>query len=432
MAGKLTNWDDYEYGRFSPRQGSVGSTGSRVRFEEHSSPAETERLLSLCRGNEEDTSHHGLRQRRQVSRECNARPPLSRLSIYADPFRSSLSMRLNSMAQAGGPNSLENFARSWQRAAGFHEITPVRSSFVLTEDSNPPDDLRRIPDEERSPQEHRSLLRQQLEQYGSTPEIAVHDGSTEAVNIPNREASPARLLSGSPAQRIFQHASRFGSPFAGTYGSLSSRTNEDAREQATQLYDERLMASEQDPDKKPEALLIRRIEQRDGEVTLRVVGQSTIYQTILNCTNVLVGVGLLSLPFGIKYSGWLLGILFLTISAAVTRYTASLLGKCLDSQPNAISFSDLAGVCFGNKGQIAVGALFTLELTATCVALFVLFADCLNLLIPKIGLNEWKILCGIVMLPLTFVPFRLLAYTSFLGVISCFFSEYLQLHGFPS
>lgn len=211
-------------------------------------------------------------------------------------FRSSLSIRINSLAQAGGPNSLENFARSWQRAAAFHEITPVRSSFVLTEDSNPPDDLWPIPDEERSPHQHRSLLRQQLEQHGTSPEVAVQEGSTESVNIPNRDASPGYLLSGSPAQRVFQRASRLGSPFAssftGTYGSLSSRMNDDARDHVTQLYDERLRSAEQDADKKQEALLIRRVEQGNGDVRIEVVGQSTIYQTILNCTNVLVGVGL--------------------------------------------------------------------------------------------------------------------------------------------
>ncbi|KAK0915461.1 saccharopine dehydrogenase (NADP+, L-glutamate-forming) [Friedmanniomyces endolithicus] len=44
--------------------------------------------------------------------------------------RSSMAMRVNALRHAGGVNSLENFTRSWQRAAGFYEVTPIRQSFV--------------------------------------------------------------------------------------------------------------------------------------------------------------------------------------------------------------------------------------------------------------------------------------------------------------
>ena len=40
----MINWDDYERGRDSSRHGSVGSTGSRVRFENDSPSAVSNHL----------------------------------------------------------------------------------------------------------------------------------------------------------------------------------------------------------------------------------------------------------------------------------------------------------------------------------------------------------------------------------------------------
>lgn len=45
-----------------------------------------------------------------------------------------MSMRISSIRQVGGVNSIDNFARSLQRAAGFYDIGPARrGSFVLSD-----------------------------------------------------------------------------------------------------------------------------------------------------------------------------------------------------------------------------------------------------------------------------------------------------------
>ncbi|MCJ1331297.1 hypothetical protein MMC10_007986 [Thelotrema lepadinum] len=341
-------------------------------------------------------------------------------------------MRINSLTHAGGVNSIENFARSWQRAVAFHEITPTRGSFALAEDESQPD-LRRRHAEERPSAQPRSLIRQQLEQQGR-PEMAVHDSNDDVHPLTPNAASPSQVLSASPNKDIFSHASHLSSPFStsfgGTYGSLSAHTNETTRDTATRLFLEQQASGIQEPDKDREPMLVKRVEEEDGTMTLQVVGQSTIYQTILNSTNVLIGVGLLSLPLGIKYAGWVVGLSFLCISAVVTGYTARLLGKCLTVDRNLITFSDLAYIAFGSKAQVLIGLLFTLELIAACVALFVLFADSLDLLIPGWGVLEFKIVCGVIMLPLSFVPLRFLGYTSSLGIISCLMSMVNQEKSF--
>lgn len=171
------------------------------------------------------------------------------------------------------------------------------------------------------------------------------------------------------------------------------------------------------------AILVKEVEE-DGKIILTVEGQSTLPQTIFNSINVLIGVGLLSLPMGIKYAGWICGMIILFLAAAVTSYTARLLAKCMDLDPAVITFSDLAFISFGPRARLVTSLLFTLELMAACVALIVLFADSLDLLFPgMLTIIEWKTLCCLVMIPLNFLPMRLLSVTSIIGIVSCFSSK---------
>ena len=153
--------------------------------------------------------------------------------------------------------------------------------------------------------------------------------------------------------------------------------------------------------------------------------------------------GLLSLPLGLKYAGWLCGMVSLFLCALVTAYTARLLGKCMDLDPSLITFSDIAYISYGRKARIATSILFTLELIAANVALglltshctwgleeacsnrgavclVVLFADSMDLLFPDfLSALRWKALCVVVLLPLHFLPLRLLSVTSVIGIFSC-------------
>jgi vesicular inhibitory amino acid transporter len=114
---------------------------------------------------------------------------------------------------------------------------------------------------------------------------------------------------------------------------------------------------------------------------------------------------------------------FLTFSYLSTGYTAHLLGKCLSKHKGLITFVDLAYVAFGPRARIFIGVLFNLELLAAGVALFILFADSLNILIEGLGRLEFKLICAVIMVPLSFVPFRFLGYTSLLGIICCLLSK---------
>ncbi|KAF1998873.1 vacuolar amino acid transporter-like protein 1 [Amniculicola lignicola CBS 123094] len=339
--------------------------------------------------------------------------------------RSSMSMRIHALGDAGGVNSINNFARSWQRAAGFFEITPVRPSFRVESGDEDED----FPRTGLSVTEHRSLLRAALEHEGRRS--SDHAMEDEEQGAPSEET---HLLPVAVEERINTRrshraesilsiepslASMFGGSYGTPYGSLSSRVNESSMRHAGRLFTEQQLKGVQEPEQAREPLLVKQIEE-DGHIINIVVGQSTLPQTIFNSVNVLIGIGLLSLPLALKYSGWVIGATFLVFSAIATCYTAKLLAKCLDVDSSLITFADLAYVSFGNKARIAVSILFSLELLAACVALVVLFADSMDDLIPGWGVVVWKIVCGIILIPLVFLPLRFLSFTSILGVMSCF------------
>jgi vesicular inhibitory amino acid transporter len=358
--------------------------------------------------------------------------------------RSSIALRLNALAHVGGVNSIENFAKSWQRAATFIEATPHRRSFILSADQER--------DEEETFEYGRtsteygrgartSLLRAHLEASGSSEnaiedesEVPDMDSSTsQPVHHKESESSPrvSDLPGGSVrgSHSIFAIAPHLATPLAGSYGTsygtLQSALSESSMIHAGNLWRQQQADAVHIMEGEREPLFVKEVEQ-DGKVILVVDGQSTLPQTIFNSTNVLIGVGLLSLPLGIKYAGWICGMIFLLLSAVVTAYTARLLAKCMDVDASLITFADLAFISFGQKARIATSILFTLELLAACVALVVLFADTLDPLIPGVGVVEWKIVCGLLMIPLNFAPLRLLSFSSVVGIFSCFCSEYFS------
>ena len=308
------------------------------------------------------------------------------------------------------------------------DISPRPPSFLVS-DQEEESIGRRRSNGGGSPNPHKSLLRQQLEREESSFEPVRSEG-----NDPLGDHAELSEPQGIPTARnlresdIINHAPYLTSPYAsnygGVYGSLSSRINDSSLRQAGRLFREQQAGGVPEPDKEREPLLAKRVEREDGQIVEVIIGQSTLPQTVFNSVNVLIGIGLLSLPLALKYSGWLVGMGFLLFSAIATRYTAGLLATCLDIDDGLVTFADLAYVAYGPKARVATSILFFVELTAAAVALVVLFADSLDTLIPGWGLSVWKIVCGIVVTPLNFVPLRFLSFTSVLGIVSCFGSKF--------
>lgn len=145
---------------------------------------------------------------------------------------------------------------------------------------------------------------------------------------------------------------------------------------------------------------------------------STIYQTVFNSVNILMGVGILSLPLGMAYAGWFLGLILLTASGAVTLYTALLLSKCMDASPNLFTYADVAFYAFGNKARYYTSLVFSMELMAACTALVVLFGDSLHALIPSVTTTQFKVLGFFIFFITSFIPLSILSISSIVGILA--------------
>lgn len=369
-------------------------------------------------------------------------------------YRSSFNVRVQAIRQIGGVNSIDNFAKSLQRAAGYQEVLPIRPSFRFA-DGEENDPAYHKSDIE-SPPTVRSLLKQAFDGRRSSDNV-VEDGTsperdaiaTEDTSLLHTGPGPSRFPKMQPSwtDSIFSVEPSLVSGFGGSYGTMyasrQARPRQPSIMHAAEIFREEQVKDRVEGDTTEEPLLIKQVEE-DGVTYNVVVGSSTIYQTTFNSINTLVGIGkismerriiitsvadipsgLLALPLGLRYSGWVIGVLFFIYAALSTQYTAKLLAKCLEVDNSLVTFSDLAFVSFGPRARIATSILFCVELVAACVALVILFADSLNALVPGYSSEAWKMFCGLLLIPLSFLPLRYLGFTSILGIVSCLASMFL-------
>ncbi|KAF8472472.1 transmembrane amino acid transporter protein-domain-containing protein [Kalaharituber pfeilii] len=315
--------------------------------------------------------------------------------------RTSISNTMEAIRHAGGPNSIDNFARSWTRAAGYFEITPSQT-YCLADESTPRD----VEDHYTSAFEDEGVD----DRYDGGADD--NDSLDERSHMIHHSPAFAELNYGSLGS-IQSIRESMGAP-------VVSRLNDGSMMDAAGMFQQQQGLTEDMKEREP--MLVKRVEREDGKVVAVIVGQSTLPQTVFNSVNVLIGVGLLSLPLGFKYSGWLIGIICLAFSAWITNYTAKLLAKCLDKSQDQtlVTYADIAYNAFGHRARIWISILFSMELLAACVALIVLFGDSLHGLVPAVSVTEWKILACFVLTPLSFLPLRVLSFSSILGIMCCF------------
>lgn len=146
-------------------------------------------------------------------------------------------------------------------------------------------------------------------------------------------------------------------------------------------------------------------------------GQLTGPQTVFNAVNVLVGIGILSLPLALHLAGWVGGVLLLTLAALSSMHTAQLLGRVMARVKTVTSFGEIAGHCFGPGTQYAILGVFCVDLIGATVLLILLFSDLVQ---EFVQVEAWKLKLAIVAIVfvLSYLPLHLLSFLSLVGVIS--------------
>ncbi|CAG8588866.1 13783_t:CDS:2, partial [Cetraspora pellucida] len=145
---------------------------------------------------------------------------------------------------------------------------------------------------------------------------------------------------------------------------------------------------------------------------------SNFRQSVFNSCNILIGIGILALPFGFKYAGWVIGLLLFFFCLGVTNYTAKLLAKCLEYDVRLCTYADMGAIAFGERTRLFISTLFSLELIASATALVILVGDSLHEIFPDTSIITLKVIAWSVMTPLTLIAIRYLSYFSLLGILS--------------
>ena len=83
---------------------------------------------------------------------------------------------------------------------------------------------------------------------------------------------------------------------------------------------------------------------------------------------------ILSIPYALATGGWL-SLLLLFITAIATFYTALLLQRCMDVDPNIRTYPDVGERAFGWRGRIMVSIFMNSELYLVATGYLVLEQD---------------------------------------------------------
>ncbi|KAI8839618.1 transmembrane amino acid transporter protein-domain-containing protein [Chytridium lagenaria] len=150
-------------------------------------------------------------------------------------------------------------------------------------------------------------------------------------------------------------------------------------------------------------------------------GSSTM-QSIFNTVNLLLGLGLLSLPYALRCGGWIPGLTILISTAFITSYTAYILSRCLSLRPGRLlDFADIGEQAFGPHARSIVSILFISELFVTCVAFIILISDSLNALYPTFPMWGCRLVAFVACTGSTFVrQLKYISYASLVGIAASF------------
>lgn len=190
-----------------------------------------------------------------------------------------------------------------------------------------------------------------------------------------------------------------------------------------------------------------KMEQKAQELNKEVSGKTTFWQCVFNMSNILLGVGMLGLPYIFKNAGWFGGFLVTFGFASMAWRTSILIGRELNGDPRPCykfddvayksptpprstesarmrkplkSFPDIARESFGQTGAIIVAFALYFELFSCLSIFFVSIGDHLHALLPNISNERHMLYTALVLIVPTAVlrtP-RLLSYLSLVGTIS--------------
>ena len=172
---------------------------------------------------------------------------------------------------------------------------------------------------------------------------------------------------------------------------------------------------------KQQKRLTKRASDEEVEALVLMDGKSTMSQCIFNLSNILMGVGLLALPFALKSAGWAGGLFSLVVFGVITWRTSILIGRELNGDPRPShcfydspfksplppgsvpearmyppisSFPDIARASFGEPGCLILSVILYFELFSCICIFFTCMGDHLHELFPSVPASTHILIVG--------------------------------------
>ena len=158
--------------------------------------------------------------------------------------------------------------------------------------------------------------------------------------------------------------------------------------------------------------------------------KSTTAESIANILNLLMGMGILSLPFAFSKLGWVLSLSLLFTFSVAALFTGTLISEIVTTYTSIKSMYEMVDAAFQLKGRLVFGFVFMLELFAASIAMIILFADSIIMLFPQLQDYKTNLMVGAVVMltPLTFLDsFKRLTVLSYVGLMSILFLIFTML-----
>lgn len=178
-----------------------------------------------------------------------------------------------------------------------------------------------------------------------------------------------------------------------------------------------------------------------------VNGKATFYQSLFNMCNVLMGVGILGLPYVFREAGWIGGLVVMLLFSLITWRTSILIGRELNGDPRPCgffddspfksptppgsaalkarmlppitSFPEIARNSFGSFGAIVLSSVLYFELFSSLAIFFVSLGDHMHALVPRLSTaNHQVIMAFFLVIPTAFL--RTPKHLSYLSMVGTF------------
>ncbi|XP_019107234.2 amino acid transporter AVT1I [Beta vulgaris subsp. vulgaris] len=117
-----------------------------------------------------------------------------------------------------------------------------------------------------------------------------------------------------------------------------------------------------------------------------IEGNTSLFKTVFNGANTILGNGVLLVPYALASGGWLSLALLFTISILVT-YTGLLIKRCMEVDPRIKSYPDIGEHAFGKTGKTIASIILYVELYMGTTGFLILEGDNLHKLFPKVAIN---------------------------------------------